>query len=145
MSFGSEMGNFLTSKDEFKADLNQTVPINFNAFKLTYIKGNQLFIRLGLEDNPGSKNELTLKAGELVLGAAMTYPIGPKPLPIQANFAMEGYLEYLPLDYWGHLTISSLVTDGAGTAMIQASFSIGWQADGGNEMEVRCSTLTIST
>lgn len=144
MSFGSEMGAFLTSSDEFKADLVTTVPINFDAFELIYIKDYQLFIRLGLKDNPSSKNEMIIEAGELKLGSGMTYPIGPKPLPIQASFGLAGYLEYLPQTYWGHLNIKSLVTDDAGKTTINASVLIGWETDDGNEVEVRCSTLNIS-
>lgn len=145
MSFGTEMGGLLTSSDEFKADLITTVSINFDAFELIYIKDFQLFIRLGLKDNPGSNNEMIIEAGELELASGMTYPIGPKPLSIQASFGLAGYLEYLPQTYWGHLNIKSLVTDDAGKTMINASILIGWESDDGNEMEVRCSTLKIST
>ncbi|WP_460137472.1 hypothetical protein [Pseudomonas sp. S1_E04] len=135
-----------TASNEFKADVIRSVPINFDALELSsYIEGYQLRIRLGIMDNPGSKNELTLEADNLPLEPGMKYDIGPPPFPIQASFGLEGYLEYLPKSYSGNLSVNHLSDDGAGKASIDVSFSIKWQTGNGEGMEVKCSTLRLST
>ncbi|WP_025855328.1 hypothetical protein [Pseudomonas sp. CHM02] len=150
MSFGSEMGEFLTSSNEFKADLIKTVPIGFDNFEFGYIEGFQLRIRLGIAENPGSRNELTLEAdgdgaaNAFTLKENMTYIIGPGNGLIHATFGLEGEVAYSPKEYWGDLNVKSLSTV-AGQTTINARFSIGWETDDGNEMELRCSTLKIST
>lgn len=148
MSFGSDMGEFLTSGDKFEASLiidgGQSVPIRFDHLELeTYFKELQLRIRLGIKDNPGSKNELILEADEVELKVLMTYPIGQGQF-IRAHFGLEGYVKYLPSSYWGSLTVNRLDTDEAGKTSMDLSFSIGWTATDGRELEVNCSKLEIS-
>lgn len=150
MSTGSDTGRAPASSNEFKADLiignERRVAINFDDLELSsYIEGYQLRIRLGIMDKPGSKNELTLEANTLLLKPGMTYPIGPPPFLIQASFGLEGYLEYLPKSYSGNLSVNHLSDDRAGKTSIDASFSIQWQTANEEEMEVRCSTLRLST
>lgn len=149
MSFGSDMGTFLTASDEFSGDLiyegGQTVALTFDSFKLIYKEGSYCHIRLGLLDNQGTKNELKLDAGQLVLRAGMTYPIGPQLLPIQATFSWGDYINYLPQSYWGNLAVNRFTTDGAETALIEASFSLGWETDAGSGVEVQCTLLRVST
>ncbi|ROM51338.1 hypothetical protein [Pseudomonas rhodesiae] len=149
MSFGKDIGEILTSGDRFEANLiidhGEPVPIKFDHLELeSYIKGLQLRIRLGIEDNPGSKNELTLEADKGELKAPMTYLIGPGQF-IRAHFGLEGYVEYLPSSYWGSLTVNRLETDEANNkTSMDLSFSIGWKATDGRELEVDCSKLEIS-
>ncbi len=149
MGFGSDMGTFLTASDEFIGDLiyegGERVALTFDSFKLIYKEGSYCYIRLGLLDNQGTQNELKLETGQLVLKPGMTYPIGQKPLPTQATFSWEDYIDYLPHDYWGSLTVNRLITDGAETALIEAGFSIGWETDAGSEVEIQCTLLRVST
>lgn len=147
MSFGSDMGKFLTSTDECRVDLiiedAEVVPIDFDSFLLTYKKDDDFFIRLGLLGNPGPKNELTLKGRELRPG--MTYPISPEYKGVTARFALENYTQSLPSNYSGMLNVESVVTAEDGSTTVVASFSIYYQDPAGKEMEVRCQTLQLST
>ncbi|MFL1543732.1 hypothetical protein [Pseudomonas sp. O39] len=150
MNFGSYMGKCLTSSDEFDASLiirhKKPIPINFDNLELeSYIEGYQLRIRLGIENSPGSRNELTLEADQLLLKPGVTYPIGPKSLPVRASFGLEGYVEHLPSIYWGNLDVNNIYTDKAGKTSINVSFSIGWDDKQGKEMEIKCSMLQVST
>ena len=151
MNFGSDMGKFLTSLNTFRAELIRTVPIQFDSFELSYIEGHHLRIRLGIEGNPGSKNELTLEADgdgqerAFKLKENMTYIIGPEEGLIRATFGLESDVEYSPQEYWGNLSVKSISSDGSGETSIHASFSFGWTTDDGKDMEVRCSKLEIHT
>ncbi|PRA23962.1 hypothetical protein [Pseudomonas poae] len=150
MSFGSDMGEVSTSSDGFKAELivedQMPIPISFDKLELeSYIEGYQIIIRLGIEDNPGSKNELTLEAGQLKLSPAMTYSIGPDSMPIKASFGWEGLVDSLPSSYWGSLTVNSLSTDEKGKTAIKVSFSIEWETKDGKEMTLNGSELQLST
>ena len=138
MNFGSYVGQCLTSSDEFDASLTiahkKPIPINFDNLELqSCIEGGQLCIRLGIQSKPGANNELTLEADALPLKPGMTYPIGPKSLPVRARFGLEGYLEHLPDIYWGNLDVNHIYTDKAGKTSINVSFSIGWDDDDGND------------
>lgn len=150
MSFGTDMGAFLTSSNTLRAELIKTVPIQFDSFELSYIEGHQLRIRLGIKDNPGSKNELTLEADgdgaerAFTLKENMTYIIGPGECLIHATFGLEGDVEYSPQEYWGNLVVKSISSDGSGEASINVRFSLGWTTDDGREIEVKCSTLEIN-
>lgn len=150
MSFGSDMGEFLTSSNTFKADLIKTVPIDFNSFELSYIEGYQLRIRLGIEEHPGSQNELTLEADgdgaqhPFTLKENMTYAIGPDEGLIHATFGLDGEVEYSPQAYWGNLTVNSIFGDGSGKTSINVGFSFAWTTDEGKEIEIKCSTLEIN-
>ncbi|MGR3887772.1 hypothetical protein [Pseudomonas sp. 1152_12] len=147
MSFGSDMGSFLTTVNKFSGELinadGEKIALDFDSVELSYIEDYQFFVRLGLEGNPGSKNELTLEAGKLK--PRQTYPIGLRPLPIQASFGWEGYLEYLPPDYSGSLRIEHISEDENGKISLTVSFSLYYQAEDGEEMEVKFSTLKLST
>ncbi|EZP65268.1 MULTISPECIES: hypothetical protein [Pseudomonas] len=146
MSFGSDIGSYLTSSDKFEAHLiiegEEPTPINFDTYEVSYIEGFQFFIRLGLEDNPGSKNELTLEARELKTG--QTYPIGPQAPGIKASFGLEGYVEYFPADYSGFLTVERIERSDVGNTTLSLRFSIYFKPDGKPEMEVSCQTLELS-
>ncbi|UNM21497.1 hypothetical protein K0P33_08570 [Pseudomonas sp. ArH3a] len=144
MSFGSGIGSFLTTVNKFSGELinadGEKIALDFDSVKLSYIEDYQFSFSLGLEDNPGSKNELTLEAGKLQLEPRQTYPIGPK-LPIKASFGWEGYIEYLPPDYSGSLSIEDISEDENGKIGLTVSFSLYY----GEEMEVKFSTLKLST
>ncbi len=147
MGFGSDMGNFLPSDNEFSGYLvnerDEKDSVDFDAFELIYIEGSYCFIRLGLEHRPGSKNELTLEAGQLQLRPGMTYPLGPKPCAVQATFGWEGYLEFLPPDYSGSVTIKQMSKTDDKT-VLSGSFSIYFTAPSQEEMELRCTHFQIS-
>ncbi|WP_438868802.1 hypothetical protein [Pseudomonas sp. L1(2025)] len=146
MSFGSEMGGYLTTSDEFRADLiiddQETIPIDFNSFQLTYKKGESFFIHLGLVNDSGQKNELTLSG--TVLASGMTYPISPVFKGVAARFALANYTQSLPADYSGMFNVESVNTSEYGVTTVTGSFSIYFQ-DAGKDLEVRCQTLKVST
>jgi hypothetical protein len=145
MSFGTDMGELLTSSNTFNADLifgsNKKIPITFDTFELIYIEGAQFFIRLGFEDNPGSRNELTLEAKELKAG--QTYPIRPQAPGIRAAFALGKRIEYFPDEYSGALTVDRLEYKD-GHIALSMQFSIYFKPDGKGDMEVVCHALQIT-
>jgi hypothetical protein len=146
MSFGTEVGKFLTSSNVFKADLiigdEQKIPLAFDTFELIYIEGYQFFIRFGREDSPGSRNELTLEAKELKAG--QTYPIQPQDPGVRATFALEEHIEYSPAHYSGMLTVDRLgYRDG--TLDIGMRFSLYFESPEKGEMEVVCQVLELTT
>ena len=147
MGFRSDMGNFLSSDDGFSGylisnDDDKKEVVDFDALELI-IDGSYCCIRLGLEHRPGSKNELTLEAGQLQLRPGMTYPLGPKPCAVQATFGWEGYLEFLPPDYSGSVTIKQMSKTDDKT-VLSGSFSIYFTAPNQEEMELRCTHFQIS-
>lgn len=146
MSFGTEMGQFLTSSNVFKADLiiggKKKIPLVFDIFELIYIEGYQFFIRFGLEDNPGSRNELTLEAREVKAG--QTYPIGPQDPGVRATFALEEYVGYSPEHYSGMLTVDRLEYSD-GTIDIGMRFSLCFESAEEGEMEVVCQVLELTS
>ena len=151
MSFGAIVGEALTTSNEFKAGLiidideDETVPIVFDKFELIYMKGFQFFLRLGLEDKPGSKNELTLEAKELKAG--QTYPIRPQDPGVRASFALDTYVEYFPADYSGYLNVGNIERGDDGKIKVSLQFAIYFKPDdkdGKPEMEVRCHALELS-
>ncbi|MDT9631217.1 hypothetical protein F6S08_08215 [Pseudomonas sp. JV449] len=145
MSFGTEMGEFLTSSNTFNADLifgnKKKIPITFDTFELIYIEGSQFFIRLGFEGNPGSRNELTLEAKELKAG--QTYPIRPQDTGIRATFAFGARIEYFPAEYSGFLTVDRLEYKD-GHLALSMQFSIYFEPQGKGDMEVVCHALQIT-
>lgn len=150
MSFGSDMGKFLTSSEAFEAQLligdREPVAIPFDKRELeSYIKDYQLIIRMGIEDAPGSKNELTLEAGQGPLKSGMTYVIGSGPQAfIKASFALKGYIEYFPSDdYSGSLTIKQLSTDSNGKTILSGLFSIYFKSND-EDVKVNCSAFQVS-
>lgn len=145
MSFGTEMGGLLTSSNVFNADLiyrsKKKIPITFDTFELIYIEGSQFSICLGFEDNPGSRNELTLKAKELKAG--QTYPIRPEDPGVRAAFALGNRIEYFPDEYSGSLTVDR-VEYKDGHIALSMQFSIYFKPDGKGDMEVVCHALQIT-
>jgi len=145
MSFGTEMGESLTSSNTFNADLifgnKKKIPITFDTFELIYIEGFQFFIRLGFEDNPGSRNELILETKELKTG--QTYPIRPQDPGIRAAFALGKRIEYFPAEYSGFLTVDRLEYKEDHIAL-SMQFSIYFEPDGKGDMEVVCHALQIT-
>jgi len=156
MSFGSDMGTFLTSPNAFDAELTvgneAPAAIYFDHCEVeSYIPGYQFILRAGYMDNPGSKNELFLGANPdgteqgFTLTPDMTYIIGPGVGHIHASFGLEGYVENLPNVYWGDLNCESIVTDDMGKTTFNMRFSIGWVDDQGNDVELRCTALEVTT
>jgi hypothetical protein len=145
MSFGTDIGELLTSSNTFNADLifgsNKKIPITFDTFELIYIEGAQFSICLGFEDNPGSKNELTLKAEGLKAG--QTYPIRPEDPGVRAAFALGNRIEYFPDEYSGSLTVD-LLEYKDGRIALSMQFSIYFKPDGKGDMEVVCHALQIT-
>jgi len=145
MSFGTEMGESLTSSNTLNADLifgnKKKIPITFDTFELIYIEGFQFFIRLGFEDNPGSRNELILETKELKTG--QTYPIRPQDPGIRAAFALGKRIEYFPAEYSGFLTVDRLEYKD-GHIALSMQFSIYFEPDGKGDMEVVCHALQIT-
>lgn len=155
MSFGTEMGEFLTSSNTFNADLifgnKKKIPITFDTFELIYIEGSQFFIRLGFEDNPGSRNELTLEVKcpdnkpleAIEFKAGQTYPIRPQDPGIRATFAFGARIEYSPAEYSGFLTVDRLEYKD-GHLALSMQFSIYFEPQGKGDMEVVCHALQIT-
>lgn len=147
MSFGTFIGEALTASNKFKADLiideKQAVPLVFDKFELGGLKGPHFFLRLGFEDKPGSKNELTLKGKELKAG--LTYPIRPEDPGVNAVFALDTYVEDFPSDYSGYLSVENIERSEDGKLKISLRFSLRFQRDGQPEMEVNCYALELST
>jgi hypothetical protein len=140
------MGNFLSSDDGFSGylisnDDDKKEVVDFDALELI-IDGSYCCIRLGLEHRPGPKNELTLKVEPLQLTPGMTYQLGPKPCPVQVTFACEGYLESLPSDYSGSMTIDQISKTDDKT-VLGGSFSIYFTAPNQEDMELRCTRFQI--
>lgn len=146
MSFGTEMGQFLTSSNVFKANLiiggKKKIPLVFDIFELIYIEGYQFFIRFGLEGNPGSRNELTLEAREVKAG--QTYPIGPRDPGVRATFALEEHVGYSPEHYSGTLRVDRLEYSD-GTIDIGMRFSLCFESPEQGEMEVVCQVLELTS
>jgi len=155
MSCGTEMGEFLTSSNTFNADLifgnKKKIPITFDTFELIYIEGSQFFIRLGFEDNPGSRNELTLEVKRpdnkpleaIEFKAGQTYPIRPQDPGIRATFAFGARIEYFPAEYSGFLTVDRLEYKD-GHLALSMQFSIYFEPQGKGDMEVVCHPLQIT-